>query len=472
MNYNKVNKYLKNLKKSHKSRSFNNLIWKISPRNLLRLGKKHIGNIEFFCFMSGLCYSLYYISKHNEKFSETTKIISLGLVTHVLVDVSTYFIDKLNTNSKVEIFKIKYNRIVSNYFMSKYYFERKISFKEGDLKKSLIGHYLISYKGIQPGVYCLFLNSVFFYGAYKNLKQYFKEKLGIEGFFNFFLSAGLSQFIAMCFAFPFENLKTRMQASEFTYEKSILKYYKDSIFKGKLGFSNFCKRIKIEYSGFISHLVLYVIYEAFTFGIYEYIIKLMKSQNYEISKIENGSIKKAKTDEHTLLGKNSDDAIDENIMVENKKRDLEIINKYEKNKTNNESLSIGYENIYNYEIKGNNIDTVKRTKINEKQIDVQIPLKTENVKHKDIKEVNVTTNQIIVASFISGVISAIVTNPLDVYQINKQINGKFKISYINSSNMFAGLKIRIAYFSTMNIVMFYLLETIGPKYYNVHLDDH
>ena len=44
-----------------------------------------------------------------------------------------------------------------------------------------------------------------------------------------------------------------------------------------------------------------------------------------------------------------------------------------------------------------------------------------------------------VASSFSGLIAAIVTNPIDVYQINKQVNPKFSIDQLNRENILLGI---------------------------------
>ena len=225
----------------------------------------------------------------------------------------------------------------------------------------------------------LVFNSAIFYGSYKNIKFYLKEKLKIEGFMNFFLSAGISQFIAMLFAFPLENMKTRMQASNFNYE-TILKYYYNLVKTRKQRNKSLKDLMKIEYSGFFSHLLLYVVYESVTFGIYESMVKYLAKKN-------NGNI-------------NEEGNLD---LIENNRH-------------------------------------------------------TKNFGH------------IFLASGISGVVSAIITNPIDVYQINKQINPNFSIKKLDMNNSLAGLKERIILITLVNLCTFMFLETIGPGLFNVHLE--
>ena len=63
------------------------------------------------------------------------------------------------------------------------------------------------------------------------------------------------------------------------------------------------------------------------------------------------------------------------------------------------------------------------------------------------------------------------TNPIDVYQINKQMNPTFSLSEINSKNVFVGVKERVYYILLLNVFTFFFLEKIGPGYYNVRLED-
>ena len=79
-------------------------------------------------------------------------------------------------------------------------------------------------------------------------------------------------------------------------------------------------------------------------------------------------------------------------------------------------------------------------------------------------------SHILLASGISGVISAVLTNPIDVYQINKQINPSFSWTKLDAKNSFAGLKERIILVTLVNLATFFFLETIGPNWYNVHLE--
>jgi hypothetical protein len=374
----KLVKFLKNLKKLKKSHIFikyflrHSKISYIEKKQVAAKSKERasqIGNIEFSVFFALVGFGLYYIHKNKSGLTETTRLVAAGIATHIVVDVLTYFGDKINTKVKVESFYKKKNVLRDvNYF-----FEKKFShFKQFKRKRNLgqksLAHYLgdFHFRGIQAAMTFVIINSVFFYGLYKNLKYYLKDKFNITGFANFFLSAGIAQFVAMVFAFPLENIKTRMQASNFHYD-SFFKYYKKLI-KGKpwgVVYSNF----KNEYSGFVSHLVLYVIFEAVTFSIYETIVKQSRGeQNHD----------------HT------DHDIDFKVVV--------------------------------------------------------------------------------FASIVSGLISAVVTNPIDVYQINKQVNPKFSLKQLNRENIMTGMKERIYFITFLNLCTFIFLESIGPKFFDVRLE--
>lgn len=349
------------------------------------------GNMEFLIFSSIVGLTLFYIHRNRHYYNETVRLAAAGITTHVIVDFLTYMSDKINTKAKIEYFYLKKNipaNISKNLNEINHYFNKKfVHFKPTttpkkrknlNFKKS-INNFISKFqlRGIQSAMVFLVFNSAIFYGSYKNIKFYLKEKLNIEGFMNFFLSAGISQFIAMLFAFPLENMKTRMQASNFNYE-TILKYYYNLIKTRKQRNKSLKDLLKIEYSGFFSHLLLYVVYESVTFGIYESMIKHLSDKTHVDSEGNSGSI------EH---------------------------NRNEKN-----------------------------------------------------------FGHILLASGVSGIISAIITNPIDVYQINKQINPKFSIKKLDMNNSLAGLKERIILVTLVNLCTFMFLETIGPGLFNVHLE--
>ena len=331
------------------------------------------GNIEFLLFSTVVGLGLLYVNRNKENFGENTKLASTGILTHVLVDFFTYHLDKLNTNAKIMYFYTKKNinivKSIDYHFNKKYIlFESSFSPKKKtnifDLENSLKEFKnKIELRGIQSAMVFLVFNSAIFYGLYKNLKKFLSEKLHIEGFSNFFLSAGLAQFAAMMVAFPLENMKTRMQASNFHYE-SIYKYYYKLISRRKMQKKTLFDVLRLEYSGFFSHLLLYVMYESVTFGIYE-----------------------------TMINKLSKDP------------------------------------------------------------------------HQDKK-----FSHILLASIFSGLIAAILTNPIDVYQINKQINPKFSYKQLNYANSLAGLQERTKLITIVNMMTFLFLESIGPKIFGVHLE--
>jgi len=374
----------------HRSKiSYLNKNQPVSPHSKQLTNK---GNIEFLIFGSIVGLALFYIHRNKDKYSDTVRLAAAGISTHVIVDFLTYMSDKINTKAKIEYFYLKKNipaSISKNLNEINIYFNKKfVHFKptatpkkrkELNFKKS-INNFIskIQMRGIQSAMVFLVFNSAIFYGSYKNLKYYLKEKLHINGFMNFFLSAGLSQFIAMLFAFPLENMKTRMQASNFNYE-TILKYYYNLIKTRKHKKKSLKDLLKIEYSGFFSHLLLYVVYESVTFGIYESMMKYLSKR------------------------KNGNDTDKDSALIEHDKH------------------------------------------------------------HKHF-------GHIILASGISGVISAIITNPIDVYQINKQINPSFSIKRLDLNNSLAGMKERIILITLVNLCTFMFLETIGPGWFGVHLE--
>jgi hypothetical protein len=402
----KLVKFLKSLKKLKKYHIFTKYFLRrskisyIDKKPIVSITKEkvsHYGNLEFAVFFSLVGFGLFYIHHHRQRMNETVRLIAAGIATHIVVDFVTYFGDKINTKVKVENFYKKKDMALKdvNFFFEKQFMHfrqaKQIKRKRNIAQKSL-GHYLgeFHFRGIQAAMVFVTINSIIFYGLYKNLKYFLKEKFGFSGFFNFFMSAGIAQFVAMVFAFPLENIKTRMQASNFHYD-SFFKYYKKLI-KGK-PWSIVFNNIKNEYSGFVSHLLLYVVYESVTFGIYETIMK------YYSKKVKNGK------------NENSKNSIDE---------------------LNNPLLEM------------------------------------ENPTHDDIHDVNF--NIVILASVISGLVSAIVTNPIDVYQINKQVNPKFSMNQLNKENIMTGMKERIYFITFLNLCTFLFLESIATKYYDVRLE--
>ena len=330
--------------------------------------KYHIqGNIEFYSIFGLICYGVYYTSKHKEKFNDTIRLISAGISTHLLVDFITYWGDRLNTTVKIEkfyIIKKLRSAELDKLFNDKFLFTKKL--RKRNISKSNLGHFdsKLNYRGIQSASIYVIINSIIFYGLYKNIKFYLKENLHITGFLNFFISAGIAQFVSMIFAFPMENIKTRMQASNFQYD-SFFNYYK-KIIVGR-SYKGIFFNLKREYSGFFSHLVLYVLYESVTFSIYECCIKFLHKE------------------------------------------------------------------------KANSHETIPFTSV-------------------------------LFGGLVSGLIAAIVTNPIDVYQINKQINPNFQLSQITFRNSFIGLRERIGFILLVNFTTFYFLERIGPAYFDVRIE--
>jgi hypothetical protein len=338
-----------------------------------------IKNFEFNLFCVWLGIGLYYTYKQNKNYSETIRLISAGIATHVVVDIITYVGDKINTKVKVDSFKKKKKssgKGVDIYFEDKFSHNKLAKKRKRNAKYGLNGYLRdISFRGLQAAIIFVTINSIVFYGLYKNIKFFLKEKFGWEGSVNFFMAAGISQLFAMMIAFPLENIKTRMQASNFNYN-SLFSYYKNLIYGKPLDVV--ISNIKNEYSGFVSHLILYVVYESITFGIYETLMKLKKTKNTQ-------------------------------------------------------SVS-----------------------------------SSPQMEEKEIHEVDFS--RVILASVISGLVAAVVTNPIDVYQINKQINPKFSVNQLNKENIMYGMKERIYFITLLNLITFIFLESIGPKYYRVRLE--
>lgn len=386
--------FLHHSKISYIEKSGKNLI---KPKTITDKKTSLWDNIEFALFCSGVGLALYYIHLNKKHLSETTRLVAAGIATHLVVDIITYLGDKLNTKIKVDSFYKKKDLALKdvNYFFDKkfsHFKNNKQVNRKRNLGQKTLGIYLgdFHFRGLQAAMVFVTINSIVFFGLYKNVKSFLKEKFGLEGFSNFFLSAAFAQFFAMVLAFPLENIKTRMQASNFHYD-SFYKYYKKLI-KGK-PWPTIYANFKHEYSGFVSHLVLYVVYESVTYAIYE---SLMKFQ-----------------------------------MLKNKNKEKDI----------------------------DEIESIKSQEL----IDCKHDTHGEN-----LHEINF--NHVILASTISGLIAAIVTNPIDVYQINKQVNPKFHLSQLNRENILLGMKERIYFITFLNISTFIFLEWIGPKYYNVRLE--
>ena len=312
MNSNKLTKYVRYFKKSHSHR-------KDHKFNLFNLNSKRskekLGHFEFYSFITVLTGGLFYISRKKEKFSETTRLISCGIVTHLLVDFITYSGDLKNTKVKVESFRpAKVKGFLANLlFKGKYLFDQKSSRKR-EYKRTLMKNYQNSYRGIQSAFVYLTFNSILFYGCYKNFKRFLSEQLNIHGFLNFATSAAVAQVIAMSFSFPLEVMKTRMQVSSKTYT-TLIGYYKNLIVKKP--YKEAVNNIKKEYSGFSSHLLLYVVYEALTFGVYESLIDYFRDNKIMSDKIENATKLRKQQTTHRNISE-----------INNKKKDNKDYNKW------------------------------------------------------------------------------------------------------------------------------------------------
>jgi hypothetical protein len=369
-----MDKFFKSLKKIHQNSYLNKHILLRSRKPILdkalvfKSNKLFtLGNFEFTIFFTSIGFVLYHIHLNKDKYSETARLISTGLITNALVDFITYIGDKINTQSKVESFHIKKTdsaKDINTIFDKEVLHKTNRQVKPIHHKTPSYYTNLLNLKGIQAAIGSTLVGGMVFYGLYKNIKYWIKENLHIDGFFNFFVSAGIAQFISMIFYFPLENIKKRMQASSFNYDSFYI-YYK-KLLKGhpiRVKINN----IKTEYSGFSSNLLLYVVFESVTFSIYESIMKLNYFKQFQ------------KSDE---------------------------VNFY----------------------------------------------------------------AVILASLTSGLIAAIVTNPIDVYQINKQINPKFSTSQMNKWNIFTGMKERIILVTFGNLLSFVCLEYIGHKYFDVRIE--
>lgn len=402
-------KLLRNMKMLKKERnSLYKYIYKhqnlINPKkttkNKIKLKTKILtkGNIEFFSLFSLVSLGLYYIHLKRFETNESVRLIAAGITSHILVDYITYLGDKINTKVKVDKFLPVKKKSTNdlNYLFEKTFTHFDSSHKRKRKHASgTLSYYLQDFKlrGIQASILYVVFNSIIFYGLYKNLKYYLNETFGISGFFNFFIAAGISQFFGMLFAFPLENLKTRMQASNFNYD-SLVKYYRKVFFVRRR--DTLFKNIRNEYSGFNSHLLLYVVYESVTFAIYESLMRIYQNK--------------------------------EQIQQDNKN-----INEVEQN--------VAFEHNDN-----------------------------SNSNHVTHEHHEVNFKIVAFSSIISGIIAASITNPIDVYQINKQMNPKFSISLLNPKNIFTGIKERIYYITLVNLTTFLFLESIGPKYFNVRLE--
>jgi hypothetical protein len=351
---------------------------------------KKFGNIEFALFFSALALGLYLINLNKSNVNETIRLIGAGITTHIAVEFVTYIGDKINTKVKVDHFKEPKSSSTSFQGIKHFFDERFSPYKINkfnpnaaiwsDIRNNPFT--LFQFKGIQAATVFVVINSLIFYGLYKNMKAYLKDKFGLDGFLNFFIASGFAQFVAMLFAFPLENIKTRMQASNFTYD-SFYKYYKNLFVNKPLHVIK--ENIKIEYSGFVSHLVLYVVYEAVSFGIYESMMKLNFGES-------NGNVP----------------SLNDNEIVTGKCVELEI------------------------------------------------------------ERPNLL--KVFISASISGIVAGIITNPIDVYQINKQINPNFSIFKMDRYNIRAGIRERIAYITVLNLATFIFLENISTKYFKVKLE--
>ena len=149
------------------------------------------GNIEFLIFSCVVGLGCFYIHKNQEKYGESTKLAAAGITTHVLVDVFTYSLDKLNTKAKIDYFYTK-KHIESGVKSIDYHFNKKYGFFKSaftpkkkknafDLENSLKKmRNKLELRGIQSAMVFLVFNSAVFYGLYKNLKRFLSENFHIE----------------------------------------------------------------------------------------------------------------------------------------------------------------------------------------------------------------------------------------------------------------------------------------------------
>lgn len=451
----KVSKYIKALKKIYpKEQSYYKKV--IDGKSTL------LGKLEFFAVQGTIISCLCVVSHNKDYLSDTIRLISAGVATHLFVDILTYVVDMINTKVKVESLKPKAAKpfFAANLFKNKFIYN-KIKTTPG--KYQSIFQSLNSYQGINSAIMYLTLNSIFFYGLYKNLKHKLSEDYNIHGFVNFFVSAAFAQLVAMTFSFPLENLKTRIQVSTFKYS-TIIEYYQDLFIKNKK--LKLHQKIKKEYSGFFSHLGLYVLYEAFTFGIYESLIEYFKKHGIMSDRITPDISKNTKIN---ISNNESKPEYNYNLDLSREQYD-ENISKYEANflySDIDQALSkhtINNLNLYSEEeFIPNNVYSID-TKVKKHH-------SKEKTHHSSNEIVKPNLKQILTASGISGIVSAIITNPIDVYQINKQVNPGFSLKEINMSNMFVGLKERVFFLFICNTLTFLFLENVGPKYFDIALED-
>jgi hypothetical protein len=200
----KLNKFFKHLKKLKKYHIFTKYFLRHSKFSYIEKKQitnkssskyNYIGNLEFAIFFASVGIILFYIHKNTKHFSETTRLVAAGISTHIVVDFITYLGDKINTKVKVESFykkkDVTLTKDVNYYFDKKYshFKENKKVKRKRNLGQKSLGHYLgeFHFRGIQAAMVFVTINSIIFYGLYKNLKQFLKEKFGLNGFSNFFL---------------------------------------------------------------------------------------------------------------------------------------------------------------------------------------------------------------------------------------------------------------------------------------------
>ena len=445
MNHNKVNYLLSSIATAKSEKKFYRGsigTIKLKSNRYARL----LGKLEFGLFAGTVCGGLAYASYKRDNYSPNTRFVFAGLTTHIIVDMVTYLADRFNSRAKTNL--LSKTRESERLFQSDMFVsvpDIKLFDRNSTIRKKVISLLLNSFRGIQAAFIYLTFNSIIFFGMYKKVKSYLQKNYQIEGFANFFISAGLSQFCAMIFVFPLENLKTRIQVTNFKYNSLFEYYYK--LFSREKGKPNkILKKIKTEYSGFFSHLALYVIYEAFVFAIYESMIKYFK---------KNNMFGHSKTRVRSKVIRIEEETIKSNMQEKEKEKEKKI----------EESLKEMKENSYKNPDFKSNLDYEKDC------IERVSPKFNFEEKEIETKRDRATFKQIMIAAFVSSLISGVITNPIDLYQINKQLCPSFKWSQLSPQFYFIGLRERIWYLVSSNLLTFGLLEEIGPRFYNITLEE-
>ena len=391
---------------------------------VLQMMRMKPGLISFGLISSGFGIATYQEGQNIA--DEYMRYALAGTSAFLIVDVLVHPIDTLNMRSKVLDSK---GRTIHNAF-----------------RLLRITDAMQLFRGLNAVMYGTVLSGLLYFYAYAKLKKQMydivdqrdykteEQKQGgkisdgsgdlLKHLAISFSAATISEFLALGLYYPFDLVKTRMQTStaKDRYTNLIdaaIKIYQERLnVHEKQQYSWVLARLKRFYSGMSLYALTYVTFIAFEFSLYEVFLRgTIQYTKGEISLLQKLSSLYAMRPQLDQFSDTAEQAVDA------------VFNRYKDPRAEE-----GPEGKRQY-----------------------------------------FSSDIVVSAILAGSIASFVTNGLEILQVNKQRDAKFKVMQFMRENfykvMFAGAPYRAAYYGLQAALVFYLLEEFKVHFKCDHLED-